>query len=110
MSRLPEDEFQGALKVLHGYYQRLMKETAEDIIKHAEDFDGPFANPDNLVDEYYNRLYRVMCPYATLRTYAVKEKPKSDQPLEKNEFRCFGCGGVIRQEDESCRLCGWTWK
>src|SRR5437868_4307987 len=49
MSRLPENEFQGALKILSGYYERLMKETAEDIIKHVDDFEGPFGNPDNLL-------------------------------------------------------------
>jgi hypothetical protein len=110
MSRLPENEFHGALKILRGYYERLMKEMAEDVIKHADDFDGPFGNPDNLIDEHYNRLYRLTSLYCTLRNYAVKEKPKGDAPLGKNEFRCFGCGGVIKQEDDSCNLCGWTWK
>ena len=65
---------------------------------------------DNLIDEHYNRLYRLVCLYCTLRSHAVKEKPKGDAPLAKSEFRCFGCGGVIKQEDDSCRICGWTWK
>jgi len=45
--------------------------------------------------------------YVALRGEDVfREKP----PLDKDEFRCFGCGGVVHREDESCQACGWSWK
>jgi rRNA maturation endonuclease Nob1 len=30
--------------------------------------------------------------------------------LAKEEFRCFGCGGVIKATDQFCPICGWSWK
>ena len=110
MSRLPENEFQGAQRILWRYFERVVREMAEDIIKHAEDFEQPFGEAENILERHYCRLSRVGCTYAYLRTLASKEKPKGTQALARNEFRCFGCGGVIKEEDNSCRLCGWTWK
>jgi hypothetical protein len=38
------------------------------------------------------------------------EMPTGTEPFGKDEFRCLGCGGVIRREDKACRICGWSWK
>jgi rubrerythrin len=48
--------------------------------------------------------------FSNLSQFEFREKPQGTQPLSKDEFRCFGCGGAIKYEDESCPLCGWSWK
>jgi len=110
MSPLPENEFDGARGILWRYYDRLLKHAAEDIIQNKEEFEeGAFGNPENIIDNHYRRLSRISCLCSCFRSRSA-DKPKGDAPLSKEEFRCFGCGGVIRQEEASCSLCGWTWK
>ena len=107
----PENEYAGALSILRKHYQIMMLEIAEDIILNEEEFaKGGYGGAGNLLERYNNRLYPLCSVFANLRSCASKEKPKGSQPLKPNEFRCFGCGGVIREEDTICGLCGWTWK
>jgi hypothetical protein len=110
MSRIPQNEFEGAQRILWRYYERVVREMAEDIIKNAEDFEQPFGNADTILEKHYFQLSRIGYTYACLRSLASNEKPKGTQQLAKDEFRCFGCGGVIKHEDIRCTLCGWTWK
>jgi ATP-dependent Clp protease ATP-binding subunit ClpA len=42
--------------------------------------------------------------------FASQEKPQGTEPLGKDDFRCFGCGGVIHREDQTCPKCGWSWR
>src|SRR5262245_57581324 len=109
MSRLPQNELEGAQRILRRYYERAVRQLAEDIIKNTEDFEQLYGNAESILDKHYCRLSRIGCTYAYLRSLA-SDKPKGTEPLAKSEFRCFGCGGVIKQHDISCQLCGWTWK
>jgi hypothetical protein len=45
-----------------------------------------------------------------LSRFAPNGKPDGERPSGKVEFRCFGCGEVIKKDDEVCSSCGWTWK
>jgi hypothetical protein len=110
MSISPKNEFEGAQRILWRYYERVVREMAEDIIKNTEDFEEPFGDADSILEKHYCRLSRIGCAYAYLRSLASKEKPEGAKPLAKDEFRCFGCGGVIKADDISCKLCGWTWR
>ena len=109
---IPQNEFDGAQRILKKYYSELVKRMAEEIIEHKEDFESPGfgSQADEIVEKYALQLQRLYTVFSNLSQFAFREKPKSTEPLGKDEFRCFGCGGVIRREDESCRICGWSWK
>jgi hypothetical protein len=106
----PGNEFAGAQKILWHYYERVVNDLASDIIRHADEFEKSTARADEILEKHYCRLSRIGCSYAYLRSFASKDKPTGTQPLSKDEFRCFGCGGIIKQEESSCKLCGWTWR
>jgi hypothetical protein len=107
----PKNEFEGALKVLRRYYGDLMQQVAAEIVQNAGEFDkGIFGEADDLIEKHSCRIGRLATVYANLRGFASDEKPKGSEPLSRNEFRCFGCGHVIKEKDPSCSLCGWTWK
>ena len=108
----PQDEFDGAQRILKKYCGELVKQMAQEIIAHKEDFESPgFGNEaDEIIEKYAIKLNRVCPVFSNLSWFAFREKPNGTEPLGKDEFRCFGCGSVIRREDESCRVCGWTWK
>lgn len=109
---IPENEFDGAQRILRKYYRDLVKSMAEEIIQHRDDFESPSfgGRADEIIEKYYLQLHRLCPVFSNLNQFALREKPKGKEPLGKDEFRCFGCGGVIRREDESCQLCGWSWK
>jgi len=107
---IPRNDYEGALKVLTNYYRALMDEIAADIISNKEEFQkGTFGQAEEIIDRHYTRLAHLGCLYANIRQWC-SQKPQGTKPLNKDEFRCFGCGGVIHREDDSCKLCGWTWK
>jgi len=111
MHTAPQNEFEGADQILRRYYKHLVKEIAEDIIQHREDFEGGgFTGVDELIEKHSDRLCRLNQVHWHVHRFAQPKKPVGTEPLAKNEFRCFGCGGVIRAEEERCRLCGWTWR
>ena len=110
MSSLPENEFEAARNILGRYYGTLMREVAEDIVRQKDEFEkGSFGSAENIIDRHYCRVAHLSNLYHQLRAYSSREKPKGDKPLGRDEFRCFGCGHVIRSADEQCSLCGWTW-
>ena len=108
----PQNEFDGAQRIVQKYYRELVKRIAEDIIQNQEDFEshGYASKADEIIDRHAMQLYRVCQVFSALNHFAFREKPQGKEPLAKDEFRCFGCGGVIRQLDQRCSLCGWTWK
>ena len=108
----PQNEFDGAQRVLKKYYRTLVKRLADEIIEHREDFESPGfgTEAENILEKYGLQLHRLHIVFSNLDQFAFREKPEGKEPLGKDEFRCFGCGAVIRREDESCQLCGWTWK
>jgi len=88
-----------------------MEETAEDIIRNQEEFEkGAFGNADDIIEKHHCRIARLAGIYANIRIHSSKEKPRGTQPLGKSEFRCFGCGHVIGEQEDKCSLCGWTWR
>ena len=108
---VPQDEFEGALNIIHRHFKQVMRELAEEVIENKDEFDkGRFGRADAILEKYYGRLYPVCTVYSNLRVMARTKKPQGDRPLKKDQFRCFGCGGVIEANDEECRLCHWTWK
>ncbi len=107
----PKNEFEGAQIILRRYYQQLVRGIAEDIIQHKDQFEeGAFTGADELLERHARRLGHLCEVYSNLTRQSGNEKPVGTETLAKNEFRCFGCGGVIRSADECCRLCSWTWK
>jgi hypothetical protein len=109
---MPQNEFDEAQRVLKKYYGELVKQMAEEIVQHREDFEssGFGSKADDIVEKYAQQLHRVSTVFYNLRQFAFREKPQGKEPLTKDEFRCFSCGGVIRKMDEVCRICGWSWK
>jgi hypothetical protein len=100
MSSLSKEEFETARKILYRYYDTLMEQVAEDIIRHSDEFEkGSFGNADDIIERHHCRISRLAGVYANLRGYAEREKPKGTKPLGKEEFRCFGCGHVIGQQE-----------
>jgi rubrerythrin len=109
---IPKNEFDGALAILKTYHRGLVRQLAEEIIERREDFESPgcLGPAENIIDKYAHQLHRLCEVYSNLNKFAFREKPQGAEALAKDEFRCFSCGGVIRQADQSCPLCGWTWK
>ena len=85
---------------------------AEEIIEHCEDFASPGfgSQAEDIIEKHGRKLYSVGLTFCNLSQFVTREKPQGKEPLTKDEFRCFGCGSVIRKEDQSCRVCGWSWK
>jgi hypothetical protein len=107
----PRKEFRDAVGVLNRYYNDLAGQMAEEIIEHAEDFDLPgIGQADSVIEKYARRLYELGAVYGFLRWAAFRQKPQGKEPLARDEFRCFGCGAVIRKDDQACQACGWTWR
>jgi hypothetical protein len=108
----PKNEFDGAQRILKKYYGELVKQMAEEIIEHGEDFESPGfgSHGDEIIEKYAVQLHRLYSVFSNLSAFAFREKPEGKEALSKDEFRCFGCGGVIHREDDKCKLCGWTWK
>ncbi len=110
-SHLPKNEFDGACQILKEYHQQMVQQMAEEIIRKGDYFTYlPLGDADDLIERYSYRFSRLSTVYTNLARFVSSEKPRGQQPLGKDEFRCFGCGGVIRLEDIECVLCGWTWK
>jgi len=108
----PQNEFDAAQRILKKYYRELVTRMAEEIIEHKEDFESPGfgSHADEIIEKYAIQLNRLCPVFSNLGQFAFREKPKGSEPLGKEDFRCFGCGGVIAPEDQVCRACGWTWK
>lgn len=108
---LPKNEFDGARLILSRYYRGLMRQLAGEIITRREDFESPgfCGQAENIIEKYARQLRQLGRVYSKLDEFA-RAKPEGTEVLAKDEFRCFNCGCVIRQADQSCPLCGWTWK
>ncbi len=103
-------ELEKAVKILRSYYKKLAEDIAHDLAEHSEDFETGFGQADTLLDRYSRRLCDLSNVFYHLNRFAPKGKPEGKRPLGKDEFRCFGCGEVIKKDDEVCSSCGWTWK
>jgi len=100
-----------AMHILRGYYRKLAEDIAQDVIDHESEFDSAsFTEADNILERHSRRLCDLSQVFHHLARYVPQKKPEGKEPLAKSEFRCFGCGGVIREQDEACANCGWTWK
>jgi hypothetical protein len=108
----PKSEFDEAQRVLKKYYNELVKQMAEEIIQHREDFEsqGFGSQADDIVEKYAQQLHKLSTVFYNLSQFSFREKPNGKVPLSKDEFRCFSCGSVIRRIDEFCQVCRWTWK
>lgn len=106
----PKKEYQDALVVLNQYYARLVPALAEDILARKEEFDE-FGVAEQIVKKYAPKFRELNAVYTPLRWAAMrKAKPYANERLREDQFRCFGCGGIINQDEQYCRVCGWTWK
>jgi hypothetical protein len=100
-----------ATHILQSYYRRLAEEIAQDIVNHESDFvSSGFSEADSILDRHSRRLCDLSQVFHHLARYTRGSKPEAREPLQRHEFRCFGCGGVIRAEDQACPRCGWTWR
>jgi hypothetical protein len=108
----PTNEHQEALVVLRNHYDILVKKIAKEIIEHREDFESPGfgSQADDIIEKHACHLSRLGTVYSILRWKSSQKKPEGKVPLGKNEFRCFGCGGVILSNEAACSICGWSWK
>ena len=101
---------QRSLNILRKYYRTLADDVAKDVVEHWRDFDSPdLSTIDSMLERHSRRLCDLSQVFDHLRRFAPKQKPDAGEPLSAGEFRCFGCGGVIKLEDEQCKKCGWTW-
>ena len=111
MERIPDNEFDGAQKVLRKYHRSLVQRAASEIISNKDEFESANSyQVDEIIEKYAMKLHHLGQVFCSVNQFVHKEKPKGSEPLGKDEFRCFGCGGVIRQQDEKCKTCGWTWQ
>ena len=107
----PKIEIREALKVINSYYGVLAKEIAGEVIAHKADFESAgLGQAESIVEKYAKLGNRVNIIYGILRYESAYTKPEGREPLARNEFRCFGCGEVINENDTACPLCGWTWR
>ena len=103
-------KIQRAANILRNYYRKLAEEISQDVLDHADDFDtSAFGETDTLLERHSRRLCDLSQVFAHLQRFVPKKKPEGKEPLGKGEFRCFGCGGVIKEHDEACGSCGWSW-
>ena len=108
----PQNEYDSAQRILKKYYRGLVKRMAEEIIEHHEDFESEgFGNQaDDVIERYASQLHRLCIVFSNVNQFAFLDKPHGSEPLGKDDFRCFGCGNLIRREDQACKVCGWSWK
>jgi rRNA maturation endonuclease Nob1 len=107
-----QNEFEAALKILKNYYGKLAREISTDIIQNKDSFesdDMAFNQAEDILEKHATKLYRLSTVFSNLRQFARTELPKGEQAIGKDEFRCFGCGAVIRRNQKECAICGWTW-
>ena len=110
-SRLPQNEFEGACGILKEYHRTLVQQLADEIVQKGDYFTLlPLGDADDLIERYSWRFSRLSTVYTNLARFVSSEKPQGNEPLGRDDFRCFSCGGVIRRDDTDCNLCGWTWK
>lgn len=107
-----ENEHQQALNILNKHYAILAKQMAEEIVAHQEDFESPGfgSQADEIIEKHARHIQQLGSVYSILRWKAHRKKPEGKEPLGKYDFRCFGCGGVIKSTEEACSICGWTWR
>ena len=104
------DKIRRAINILRRRYRSLAEEIAQDILDHAEEFESsPYTQADSIIDHHSRRLGQLGRVLDYLQRSVPRQKPAATKPLGKDEFRCFGCGEVFRQDDQICRTCGWTW-
>jgi len=108
----PENEHQEALNILNKHYAVLAKQMAAEIVEHREDFESPGfgRQADDIIEKHARHIQQLGSVYSILRWKAYRKLPEAKEPLGKYEFRCFGCGGVIKINEEACSICGWTWR
>jgi len=106
------NEFETALKILKNYYSKLVREISTEIIQNRDSFENDdmvFKQAESILERHSAKLYQLSTVFSNLRQFLRTELPKGEQPAGKDEFRCFGCGAVIRRNQKECAVCGWTW-
>ena len=108
----PENKQQEALSILTKYYTALANQMSDEILERQEEFESSeFGNQaDEIIQKYSCRIQQLGAVYSILRWKAYRSKPEGKEPLDKHDFRCFGCGGVIHSNEDACTVCGWTWR
>ena len=107
----PNEETHRTAGTLYRYYTAMLERLGQEVSEHAEEFESPDSEvADAIVQMYARRLRDLRSLHSALRWKAFRTNPQGMEPLGKDQFRCFGCGGVIRLGDEMCPTCGWTWR
>jgi rubrerythrin len=107
----PPENLSEAVKVLNDYYGVLSRRIADEIIKHKQQFTpSGTGEAEAILDRHAREVQRLNTVYGLLRGEAYPTRPEGREPLAKDEFRCFGCGGVMKATDQFCPVCGWSWK
>jgi hypothetical protein len=108
MSKPSDKQIQEAFQILGRYERSLIEKMAAEIIEQREGFDSPFVGgAETLIDKYYH-LLACLCRVRS-GLYAYLPAEEKQRPLGKQEFRCFRCRSIIREDDDACAQCGWTW-
>ena len=109
--KAPNDETYRTAGTLYRYYKAMLKRLGEEVEQHSKEFESPDnQEADAIIQKYARRLRDLRSLHSALRWKAFRENPKGMEPLGKDQFRCFGCGGLIRLTDEICPTCGWSWR
>jgi len=107
----PPKNLTDAVKVLNDYFGVLSKRMSDEIIEHKKEFTSTgTGQAEAILDKYAKQVQRLNTVYGMLRGEAYPSRPEGLEPLARDEFRCFGCGGVIKATDQFCADCGWSWK
>jgi hypothetical protein len=83
----PSKELHDALGILNRYSDALVKQMADEIIEHAEDFESPgIGQAEPVLEKYALRLHELGRVYSFLRWAAARQNPQAKAPLDKPEF------------------------
>ena len=109
--RPSRNKFARSVEILRRYYRVIAEEAAQDIVEHEESFTGDtFGDGDSLLARHSYKFDHLSRVFQHIRRFAPgRTKPDAKYPLQAGQFRCFGCGGLIRVQDDDCPRCGWTW-
>jgi hypothetical protein len=104
----PQNKFDEAQRILKKYYHELVKQMAEEIIEHREDFESPgYDNRvDSIVEKYFHRLHQLRPVFGNLKPFLSGPKQPNTKLPSKNELHCQACGSAVQQKEKSSKVAG----
>ena len=102
-----EDLFENALKVLVRYKLTVLSKLQEEELEI--DPGGPLHGvTPSVLRSYRDALWKIQVAESALRN-GLEIIWKTREP-DTGSFRCFRCRIRIKQSEDACPICGWTWR